>query len=95
MPLIYISWIASGVTGRVAAVDDLIREHGPVLARTRPSAPRRPIATRRTLVPPRGRTLLGPDDATRLDDGAEPDISAGPGESAAPDDGAGPEATTA
>ena len=30
--------------------DDLIREHGPALARIRPPAPRRPIASRRTLL---------------------------------------------
>jgi hypothetical protein len=30
--------------------DDLLREHGPALARTRPPAPRRHIATRRTLL---------------------------------------------
>jgi hypothetical protein len=30
--------------------DDLMREHGPTLARTRPPAPRRKIATRRTLL---------------------------------------------
>ncbi len=31
-------------------LDDLMREHGPALARTRPPAPRRPVAGRRTLL---------------------------------------------
>ena len=44
----------SGVTGMTKFADqlfdDLMREHGPALARTRPPAPRRHIATRRTLL---------------------------------------------